>query len=126
MSTRCAINFTRGRDIAAKIYRHSDGYPDGDAGVPADLEKFFDAVEEGTPNSGPRFDQPEYLAAKFVVWQADQNAHTFDGKRYRKTGKLDFIGVGVLMENPGDIEYEYFVNCSSGERPDVKWRAVRQ
>ncbi len=104
MSTRCMINFCEGKQIAAKIYRHYDG---GDVGE--DLELFFDEVEEQCEDT--RFYDAEYLAAKFVVWQAS---------KYSKDKNLNFLGLGVSMEDHGDIEYIWFVDCDSKERPKVR------
>jgi hypothetical protein len=125
MSTRCTINFTYGGDkqIAAKIYRHSDGYPDG---VLPDIQEFFAAVEKDTKDT--RFANPTYLAAKFVVWQADQFARSWDlksGEFVQHGRKLDFLSLGVCMEDPGDIEFTYFVDCKGRDpkgRPTVTWR----
>lgn len=116
MSTRCVINFTFDGNVEAKVYRHSDGYPDGPNGVPADLAKFFVEVEKHTPDH--RFDDPSYLAARFVVWQADRLAKTYDSSKrgYTKNKRLNFLGVGIVMENPGDIEYEYTVACSTHDQ----------
>lgn len=97
MSTRCVINFGFDKVPYAKVYRHSDGYPNGEYGVFANLRKFFECVKEQTKDT--RFSDPSYLAAKFVVWQSGMKG-------------LDFLGVGVILENPSDIEYEYFVDCS--------------
>lgn len=129
MSTRATINFgyqdDGKKEVVAKIYHHSDGYPDGEHGILAKLQRFFTAVEEQTTDT--RFSDPAYLAAKFVVYVAHGNAQT----RFRayngatKEGEpcpLAFLGVGVLQENPGDIEYEYFVDCSGSRRPEVFWR----
>ena len=107
MSTRCVVNFGYNDEVEAKIYRHSDGYPEG---VLPDLKTFFSDVKKQTQDT--RFDDPTYLAAKFVVWQANKYAYHYkDGKR-RRSKRLDFLSVGVVMQNPLDIEYEYFVNCS--------------
>lgn len=104
MSTRCTINFCfPDGEVCAKVYRHTDGYPDGDSGVPADLARFFKAVQEQTDD--PRFGDPSYLAAKFVVWQANEH------RRGASLTPLDFLGVGILMEDPGDIAYSYNVIC---------------
>ena len=32
---------------------------------------------------------------------------------------LDFLGVGVVMEDPGDIEYQYDVICGGEGLPKV-------
>lgn len=118
MSTRCVINFCDApteryaRKIVAKVYRHDDGYPEG---VEPDLEQFFDAVRDQTNDT--RFNDPSYLAAKFVVWQANING--------RGNQPLDFRGLGVILENPSDIEYEYFVDCGSVGSPKVTHQKYR-
>jgi hypothetical protein len=123
MSTRCVINFTEERaaqqQVVARIYRHSDGYPDGGGGVPADLERFFAAVESQTKDT--RFRDPSYLAAKYIVWQG--------GEWVRAGGPLDFLSVGVLgtepKDVPDDVEYIYTVDCSHltpTGHPTVAWR----
>ena len=113
MSTRATVHFQQnGRDEAI-VYRHYDGYP-GANGLESDLKRFFKDVEAQT--SDTRFDDPSYLAAKFVVWQAAQ---------YAKTEKLDFLGVGVVLEDPGDIEYRYILACENDKTPKIKVEAVR-
>jgi hypothetical protein len=121
MSTRCVINFgekdEQGKFVtAAKIYRHCDGYPgkvsEPSSGILADMREFFAAVKAQCGND-TRFNDPCYLAAKFVVWQSGQ---------YTEPGRLDFLSVGVVLENPSDIEHEYFVACTRGfnqPRPKV-------
>lgn len=111
MSTRCVVNFTWNGEVEAKIYRHHDGYPDSEHGVIAALQRFFADVEAETRDT--RFDDPSYLAAKFVLWQ-------------QKT--LANIGCGVLREDPGDIAFRYFVDCGTRDakdRPTVRFEAVR-
>lgn len=114
MSTRCTIHFhDSGEDEAAAIiYRHSDGYPEG---ILPDLDRFFAAVEEQTRDT--RFNDATYLAAKFVVWQA--GVYT-DG--YHEP--LDFLSIGVVQDDPGDIEYRYHVRPNSGHRPTVDYEEV--
>ncbi len=103
--------------IVARIYRHSDGYPWGPYGVVKDLERFFRAVERATRDC--RFDDPMHLSARFVVWQAARFARKYDGVsgRYKRTARLDFLGVGVSEQNHMDLAYEYTVNCRN-LRPD--------
>ena len=116
MSTRCTINFAYGENIVATIYRHHDGYPDSDYGVLNSLKKFFTDVELQTHDT--RFTDPSYLAAKFVVWQANE---------YSKSGKmLDFLSLGVCNKDPGDIDFRYVVNCEDLEenRPTITWERV--
>jgi hypothetical protein len=124
MSTRCTVHFTSGAGGAhsdAIIYRHSDGYPES---MLPDLADFFDAVMAQTTDH--RFGDPSYLAAKYVVWLADQFAKKLvavgDSYEYVKAEKLDFISVGVVQADPDDIEYRYTVHCRApreGDCPDV-------
>ena len=115
MSTRCNIHFVGYQgQLCANIYRHSDGYPDGKHGVPADLVKFFNELEDQTQDR--RYGDPEYLAAKFLVWQASQ---------YSTEGKpLEFLSVSPCITDHGDIEFVYTVNCDNlgaDGRPSVDW-----
>jgi hypothetical protein len=92
----------------AIVYRHWDGYPEV-AG--ADVLRFFEQVRAQTQDT--RFDDPSYLAARYVVFLADifRDAGAFSSGKM-----LDFISVGIVQDDPGDIEYRYIVNCS--ERDD--------
>lgn len=118
MSTRANIHFVYGDSdrIDANIYRHSDGYP---SGLGVDLHRFLDEV--GKLND-TRFGDPEYLAAKFLVWQAKEYAELNNRSPYRQetTGPayLNFLSVAPCIEDHGDIEYIYKVACSNG-RPRV-------
>lgn len=67
------------------------------------LEAFFDEVERVTPRS-TRFDDPEYLAAKFVVWMMQ--------------GDLRNIGCGVVHPDYIDTPVRYVV-CRSSGRPAI-------
>ena len=117
MSTRCTLHFEYVPDQTdAIVYRHSGGHPDA---VLPDLEKFFAAVEEQTKDT--RFDDPSYLAAKFIVWQARQLAwHFSDNYKREPSQPLDFIGVAPVLHDPGDIEFRYHVLCTGRERPTVR------
>ena len=110
MSTRCTIHFHWGHDkeVEAIVYRHSDGYPEG---ILPDLQQFFADVVKQTNDT--RFNDPSYLAAKYVVWQANQYARRYDFEtgEYVKGAMLNFLSVGVLMQDPGDIEYRYHIHC---------------
>jgi len=119
MSTRCNIHFNGWGKTQANIYRHSDGYPDGKHGVPAALVAFFQAVEEQC-DGDTRYKDPEYLAAKFLVWQASQYAR--DPEK-----PLGFLSVAVCMRDHGDIEWVYTVDCDkldAKRRPTVTWEAA--
>jgi len=124
MSTRSTTHFYyAGQDKPkAIVYRHPDGYPEG-AG--ADLLKFID---ECKALHDPRFGDPSYLAAKYVVFLADIFNYAYSlgpegyGKK-RPASRLEFLSVGVVMEDPGDIEYRYVVTCDGlphGSAPKIQ------
>lgn len=103
MSTRCTTHFIDTFDptdpapyTPAIIYRHSDGYPEG-AG--RDLLDFLNEVGK---LKDTRFDDPSYLAARYVVYLA---------KSFAGENPLDFRSIGVVDKDPGDIQYRYVVNC---------------
>ena len=118
MSTKATIHFhfKDNERSEAIIYRHWDGNPDM---VLPDLERFGYDVKEQAPNT--RFDDPSYLAAKYVVWQAHENARRYDGEKYVPTTMLDFSSVGVCTQDPADIAYRYHVWCDSDGLPEVTW-----
>lgn len=127
MGTRTNIHFMDGERMVANIYRHYDGYPEG---VLPDLQSFFKEVKDNLPDT--RFTDAEYLAAKYVTWQAKKNATKYNGE----TGKhspadhfLDFLSLGVCIEDHGDIEFIYEVNSDGslfGDSgfPDVRWKST--
>lgn len=129
MSTRSTAHFYWGDSDkpTAIIYRHSDGYPEG-AGV--DIHKFLDQCGK---LADPRFNDPSYLAARYVVFLADKFNYTYKpgdfstqlqalrrGKYVRPKSKMDFISVGVMEQDPDDIEYRYTIRCNDEDRPEVK------
>ena len=124
MSTRCNVHFTYNGDISSNIYVHSDGYPDGEHGIPALFQRFFADVEEQC-DGDTRFEDPEYLAAKFLVWIAN------DGRPRYKEEKtlLNFLGVSPCSQDHGDIEWVYTVETKKPDpltngRPTVTWEEV--
>ena len=123
MSTRSTTHFmdTLGGDPRAIIYRHSDGYP---SGAGKDIQQFLRDVSENTKDT--RFGDPSYLAAKYVVWLAARFARSYE--RNAETGEygyvpnhpLDFLSVGVVLDDPGDIEYRYvIVSARESDAPGV-------
>jgi hypothetical protein len=119
MSTRATIHFVhkKGDKPAAIVYRHGDGYPDG---LGKDLQDFFREVKRQCEGGmgGCRFDDPYYLSAKWVVWDAGQMAkysQSFN-KPDAVIQPLNFLSVGIMMEDPGDIEYRYTVICNVSDR----------
>ena len=132
MSTRSTTKFGQdaptGQKPEAIVYRHSDGYPD--AMIPA-LEDFFDTVEKETKDW--RYNDATYLASKWLVWLAREFSTPFEKDSETgeygynldspKRGSLDFLSVGIVQEDPGDIEYSYWLDCSTGKRPNIYVRA---
>ena len=120
MSTRSTTHFINSRyinkdtkqpTVTAIIYRHSDGYPEG-AGV--DLRTFLDQVSQLYDT---RFDDASYLAAKYVVYLAEKFTYP------ESESPLDFLSVGILMRDPGDIEFRYFVDCGKHDetgKPEIR------
>ena len=112
MSTRSTTHFKHGDHISSIVYRHWDGYPSG-AGT--DLYRFFADIETATADT--RFSDASYLAAKYVVWLS---------KKFAEKNDYDFLGVGVVLQDPGDIEYRYEIDCGHAgtylepKRPAVK------
>ena len=116
MSTRSTAHFVDklGYPPTAIVYRHSDGYP---TGAGKDILSFIEDVRQNA--SDQRFDDPSYLAAKYVVWLADTFAVKYDPNTgdWTPAHPLDFISVGILDTDPGDIEYRYTIVCNGV--PDV-------
>ena len=124
MSTRSTTHFIAGGHEAAIVYRHADGYPEGHG---KDLQEFFEAVEADTKDT--RFSDPSYLASKLVVWLARKFAVTYDRENnyepvsHADERPLDFISVGICLQDPTDIEFLYEVDC--GRFDDRKRPTVR-
>jgi len=108
MSTRASVAFLQNGIVYARVYRHSDGYPEG---LGRDLQVFFQDVQKQCKDT--RFNDSEYLAARFIVWQASKNGYK------RSNNLLDFTGVSPCFDKHGDEEYEYLVHCYSKEAPVV-------
>jgi hypothetical protein len=121
MSTRATIHFY---DLGEKkpesiIYRHTDGYPK-ETGV--DLYKFFQRLSK---LNDPRFHDASMLAARYVVYLAEQFATDFKKKKGKwilvpKKEKLDFLSVRVLPMDTSDTAFRYVVRCGGGGFPTVK------
>jgi len=102
MSTRACVHFMQGGKTEAKIYRHSDGYPEG---LGEDLLEFLRELKTNVTDN--RFTDAGYLAAKWVVRDATFNRQYANGVPH----DLNFLGVGIVAEDPTDIEYRYEVLC---------------
>jgi len=117
MSTRATIHFcdSNKRDVAI-VYNHSDGYPEG---LGQDILDFFKEVEQ---LDDPRFNDPSYLASKWIVWKSN--------KYVQGDNPLNFLSVGIVLQDPCDIEFRYNVICGNGipkvivDKHPVKWDGV--
>jgi hypothetical protein len=101
MATRSNIHFTQGERIIANIYVHYDGYPENRL---PELQQFFKEVKERLRDT--RFTDPSYLAAKYIVWYT----HILTNQ---KMPSLDFLGIGIAVEDAGDAEFIYKVDCKN-------------
>ncbi len=92
MSTRCQIGFYEPAtkeltEFEALIYRHCDGYPDGESGVIADIQPILEDF-----NKYRGLDDIEYAAAWLVAKL-----------------KTDYINIGISKDFHGDLEYFYAI-----------------
>jgi hypothetical protein len=135
MGTRCNIHFNDGETVCANIYRHYDGYPgkvvDGkevEGGVLPDLLTFFTELLENVRDH--RFTDPTYLAAKFLVWQAKQNARVYNvetGEYADAPHYLEFLSVGITLHDAGDGEFIYELDCEDRDAkgcPSIRWKST--
>jgi hypothetical protein len=117
MSTRSQWSFReKGKQIAI-IYKHSDGYPDGEHGGFALWTRFTNKIMQDAALGyyGHRFDDAEYLAARFVYFLCRwENGHE----------NLNTSGVGIGNELHGDIEYLYEIDCDSSLVPVLRCKSV--
>lgn len=111
MATRSSQHFgeTYGGTFRAEamVYKHWDGYPENMLPL---FEQFFTAVKEQC-GGDTRFNDPTYLAAKWVVFLADDGRALSGELQGERQPPMRFLGVGVITEDPGDIEYTYRVHC---------------
>lgn len=103
MSTRAVIKFNHGRNNVAMVYRHGDGYVEG-LGQSL-LEFLIDC--KSLPDS--RLTDASYLAAKWVVYDSQEYGKRGDGQGDGYT--LNFLSVGIVSREPGDIQFRYTINC---------------
>lgn len=115
MSTRATIHFCNpeSQKPTAIIYRHGDGYPDG---LGKDLKAFIAEVRANVPDN--RFNDPAYLAAKWVVWDAANMVKYAHGTPH----PLNFLSVGITDRDPDDIEWRYKVVCDG--KPTITRKKV--
>lgn len=105
----------------ARIYKHSDGYPEGNI---ADIKEFA-KWDRG-------FTDVEYSAANFIYWEKREMAKHYEKERMaeEKEGKFNIYSeqekIGYGVETPqedwskpehGDIEYTYLIKTGDGIDP---------
>jgi len=121
MSVACSTHFLQVRDAEesreAIIYRHVSGEPEYTG---RDLIAFIDRVRS-LPD--PRLSDASYLAAKYVVYLAELSRlqrreldRAFGRPSSGTDDPLDFLSVGVVQDDPPDIEYLYEVVCDGSGR----------
>jgi len=95
--------------IKATIYKHYDGDPHT---IFQDFQNFFNASKTLKDS---RFNDPNYLAARYVVWLANQ---------FSETSPIDFLGVGICITQPYGIQYQYFIDCSTAFTPIIEYKEL--
>lgn len=101
MSTRCQIQAVEDGKVEGRIYRHSDGYPDGESGVIAELKRFL---------------------------ERPVNYGAYGGNGRARLGDWDYFLAGLIREGVafgvcatdesgihGDIEYLYSLSAKDGK-----------
>lgn len=109
--TPCMIHFSDGNETQARIYLHTDGYPEA---VLADFDRFFAAVEAQTNGSDRRFHDPSLLATRFVVWKAAEmqarprpvmRAEAAERLRAKEELSPEEIAAGFDMVTPAPLDF---------------------
>ena len=102
MSTRCMIEVDH---CAVKLYRHSDGYPEGESGVLASL------IPQCKKFLAHRGWDPSYLLARIAQWQMDES--DADMAEFRKgqnmKPQVECLSFGLDTQYHGDLEYVYII-----------------
>lgn len=110
MSTRAQIGFYRNQnqnlsDFEALIYQHSDGYPDSENGVIANLAPFLRKFHRIRGLS-----DIEYASARTLqhLMNGDDELMIEYSQNYKET-PYGLLGYGISNQFHGDIEYLYAV-----------------
>lgn len=122
MSTRSNIIFSGGHGQPAAVFQYLNGMPEA---VLPDLARFFADLQavNATARARPgdtRFAHPEYLAARYITWQAGQWAAE------DAADPLSVIGLGVGAQDIDMIAWTYQVTCNDPDTwPQVSYRQGR-
>ena len=146
MGTRCQIQFSfeekhegkTYKDGEVLIYRHSDGYPDGDSGVIETLKRFF--------KWNSRNSDLEYMTANYILFEKLEMIQQMNyfakesPSEFRKEVSIDDIlnpnqnqdeywhrSYGICQPNDihGDIAYFYNVDVTKDEKMHLATIKVR-
>lgn len=122
MSTRCQIEFYHGGqpgefgEPAARVYKHSDGYPSNILPLLRDLER---KLGKQDVMYGQRVDDPEYAAADFVCryrlphgTPVDKSSGALPHYRVGQTDNTHAGNIYITHGIHGDIEFLYRVVCN--------------
>jgi hypothetical protein len=112
MSTRCRIEIRDGKYVY-RIYRHSDGYPEG---VIADLYIFMNNYSR-SPS-----EDPEYFLANFIFY-AKLSTWVWSLRGGDLSSKWWEYGYGICAPNcdHGDLDYAYTIEGQNVEIREYDW-----
>ena len=101
MSTRCSITIAD-KNNSYRIYRHSDGYPEG---VLSDLKLMLQNYDRCP------LEDPEYFLSNFIFYAKLSHYLSYRGTEYSKN-KFWELGYGVCEPNceHEDLNYRYTLN----------------
>jgi len=128
MSTRCQIGFYKERPknlnkFEALIYRHSDGYPEGESGV---LEAIVPFLKWFKAERG--LNDVEYASARLLqdlCNRYDNHSMEFDRKinniAKARSPFTGLLGHGISKDFHGDIEFFYAVYPEGVSTYEVEW-----
>lgn len=123
MSTRAMVSFKQNNKTYARIYIHSDGYPEGKHGLISRIDKFLDTCSQlkGTLND-TRFNDPCILAARFIAFIVSKNYENLEDIGIEAKNVVDFTGISIIDTSGGDwgVAYYYDIVCNTAERPIIK------
>jgi|GEM_PF-3708980 hypothetical protein len=79
-------------------------------GLGQDLQRFVADIRANVKDN--RFNDAAYLAAKWVVWDANNHRRIMADAGLAKADHIcNFLSVGILDRDAGGIEYRYKVVC---------------
>lgn len=120
MTTRCSITIKEGKR-RYRIYRHSDGYPEG---VLSDLKILLSKSSRGAMLG---FTDSEYLLANFIFYAKLSSYERYKGTRYfTQYGWECNYGVCSPDCEHGDLDYKYTIDADKGSIKIEKYNYDRK